>query len=478
MVLQRGRPIAIWGTASPGEMVNVWLPGEHAFCQADAQGRWSVEVGPFEAGGPFDIEIGGRERVALRDVLVGEVWLCSGQSNMEWPVHRSSDPDAEIAAANYPRIRLFVVPHAVSGEPKSDGGGEWVACTPETVADFSAVAYSFGRDVLDSLDVPVGLVQSARSGTPAEAWTSAAALEGRPEFAPILERWAKAIAEYPEAMKRHEEEVALWKEAAAQARAEGKPEPRAPSTPYGPDHPHRPSGLWNAMVAPLVPFAIRGVLWYQGESNASRAEQYRSLFPTLIRAWRAAWKDEALPFLFVQLASFRVGTPEQGLAWAELRDAQREALALPATGMAVTVDIGDPADIHPKNKREVGRRLALLARSRVYGKSGVDSGPLYRSMETEGSALRLRFDHVGGGLVAGKEGLVGFEVAGEDRAFVAATATIEGDAVVLRAEGVARPVAARFAWSDCPTASLFNREGLPASPFRTDDGPGTTAQAR
>ncbi|MGH7152051.1 MAG: sialate O-acetylesterase, partial [Planctomycetota bacterium] len=402
---------------------------------------------------------------------------CSGQSNMEWPADRSAGAEEETTRPADPDLRLLVVPHRVSGEPQQELDARWVGASPNSVPGFSAVALAFGRELRSSLGVPVGLIQATWGGTPAEAWTPRQGLETSEVLRPILERWERSLAEYPEAKRRFEEETARWREASSKAKPEGKPQPRAPSAPAGPDHPHRASGLWNGMVAPLVPFAIRGAIWYQGESNAARAEEYATLFPEMIRRWREAWGGGEFPFLFVQLANFRPGGKADGSTWAELRDAQRRALSLPHTAMAVTIDIGEPGDIHPRNKREVGRRLSLAAKVRVYGLGGTDSGPEYRSASVEGDALRLRFDPASGGLVAKGE-LLGFEIAGEDRRFVPAQARIDGETVLLRSPEVARPVAARYAWADDPPVSLFNGAGLPASPFRTDDGPWQTPGAR
>ncbi len=477
MVLQRGAPIPVWGTADPGEEVTVSIGGRSARANADSGGRWRATLEPLEAGRGLELLAAGWNRLAVRDVRVGEVWVCSGQSNMEWPVNRSAGAEEEAARPADADLRFLVVPHRVSGEPQQEFDARWVEASPTSVPSFSAVALAFGRELRASLGVPVGLVRATWGGTPAEAWTPRQGLETSEVLRPILERWTKNLAEYPEAMKKFEEQTAHWKEASSKAKAEGKAEPRAPSAPPGPEHPHRASGLWNGMVAPLVPFAIRGAIWYQGESNASRAEQYATLFPEMIRRWREAWGQGEFPFLFVQLANFRPGGKADGVTWAELRDAQRRTLTLPHTAMAVTIDIGEPGDIHPRNKTEVGRRLSLAAKARVYGLGAIDSGPLFRSDSVEGDALRLHFDHAKGGLVA-RGGLAGFEIAGEDRRFVPAQARIDGETVLLRSPEVPRPVAARYAWADDPPVSLFNKAGLPASSFSTKDWPWQTAGAR
>lgn len=477
MVLQQGQKVAVWGTAAPGERVTVSLAGKQASALAGEDGRWRVELGPLAAGGPFEMRVEGQNALTLQDVLVGEVWVCSGQSNMAWPVERAANPEQEISQANYPLIRFFTVRQKVAQEPQSEVEGTWEVCSPQTVGHFSAVGYFFARELHRTLGVPVGMINSSWGGTPAEAWTSRPALEADPALRPILENWERVLANYPQALQRYQERLKQWGEEAAKAKAEGRAVPPRPQPPLGPGHPWTPGGLFNGMIAPLTPFAIRGVIWYQGESNAGRAYQYRRLFPTLIQDWRRAWGRGDFPFLFVQLANFMKTLPEPSeSAWAELREAQSMALSLPKTGMAVAIDIGEADDIHPKNKQEVGRRLALAALAIAYGKDVVYSGPLYESMSIEGNRIRLRFKHVDGGLVAKDgEGLKGFAIAGEDRKFVWAEARIEGDTVVVSSPQVPNPVAVRYAWADNPVCNLYNRAGLPASPFRTDDWPGVTA---
>ncbi len=464
MVLQRGRKVPIWGTVQPNEWIAVSFRHQTLRAQADAEGRFRVEIGPFEAGGPDPLFIGGQRRKAVRDVMVGEVWLCAGQSNMDWSVQQSQDAEAEITAATFPQIRLFQTKKGVAGEPQADTEGSWQACAPETVAGFSAVGYSFGRALHQQLGVPIGLIQSAVGGTPAEAWTSRGALEADPALRPLVEKWDAIVRDHPQ-------RLAEWQAAVDQAKAAGA-EP--PAEPPGPTHTHRASGLYNAMIAPLVPFALAGAIWYQGESNAARAHQYRALFPALILDWRRAW-DFDLPFLFVQLASYKVAQPQ---AWAELREAQLRALTLPHTGMAVTIDIGDPADIHPGNKQEVGRRLSLWALAQVYGVDVPYSGPLFERAAVEGDAIRVHFRHAGGLAARGGEALRGLEIAAEGD-FVEAQASIDGETVLVRSASVPRPAHVRYAWTDdAMHANLVNAAGLPASPFRSDDRPGITAAAK
>jgi sialate O-acetylesterase len=481
MVLQEGKRVAIWGTAEPGEQVRVTLGEEKATAAADGEGRWKVELGPLKAGGPFEMTVTGKNSITLHNVAVGEVWICSGQSNMEMAVGNSPrawggvlNAAEEIAAGNYPMIRQFTVRKAVAGQPQRDAEGEWKVANPETVGEFSAVAYFFGRDLYKALNVPVGLIDSSWGGTPAEAWTSAPALAADPELKTILDEWKEKTAEYPKLLEQFQRELKGWEQSSEKAEAEGRPAPPPPQMPADPrSNSWRAAGLYNGMIAPLLPYTMAGAIWYQGESNADRAYQYRKLFPAMIRNWRRAWGEVDFPFLFVQLAGFRQPWAPR-TAWAELREAQTMALALPKTGMAVTVDIGEPYDIHPKNKQEVGRRLALAAEAIAYGRKVVYSGPMYDSMSVEGAGVRLRFTHAGGGLVAKGESLKGFEIAGEDRRFVAAEARISGETVVVRSSKVPHPVAVRYGWDDYPECNLYNKAGLPASPFRTDDWPGVT----
>jgi len=482
MVLQRGKKAPIWGWAEPGEKVRVkgsWqLFGTST--KAKDNGKWMVKIQPPKAGGPYEIVLKGNNTITLKNILVGEVWICSGQSNMQWSVRQSNNAEQEIAGADYPKVRLFTVKRKVADEPQTDCVGNWTMCSPETVPGFSAVGYFFGRELHKELNVPIGLIHTSWGGTPAEAWTRRGALESEPDCVPILERFDEAMAKYPEAKKKYDEDIGKWKEAAEKAKAEGKNPPRRPGPPFGPGNPHSPAGLYNAMIAPLIPYGIQGAIWYQGESNAGRAYQYRQLFPAMITNWRKDWGQGDFPFLFVQLANFMAVEPEPvDSAWAELREAQLMTLALPNTGMAVIIDIGEADDIHPKNKQDVGKRLALWALAKTYGKNLVHSGPIYKSMRTEGNKIILDFEHVGGGLAArGGEPLKGFAVAGAERKFVWADAKIDGNTVIISSNEVSVPVAVRYGWANNPVCNLYNKEGLPASPFRTDDWPGITVDKK
>ncbi|MHC4559163.1 MAG: sialate O-acetylesterase [Planctomycetota bacterium] len=478
MVLQQGEKVSIWGWAEPNEEVMVGVSWHSMMwaVNADKDGKWAFEMNSPKAGGPYEMTISGKNTIVIKNIMIGEVWVCSGQSNMQWSVQASANPEQEIADANYPDIRLFTVERKVAEQPQQDCSGSWTLCSPETVPGFSAVAYFFGRALHKKLDVPIGLIHTSWGGTPAEAWTKRSVLEKDEDFAPILKRYDDAIANYPQAKKEYEQKLEEWKKAAEKAKAEGKKAGRRPGAPFGPGNPHSPAGLYNAMIAPLIPYGIQGAIWYQGESNAGRAYQYRKLFPAMIKNWRDDWGQGDFPFLFVQLANFMAVKPEPAdSAWAELREAQSMTLALPNSGMAVIIDIGEADDIHPKNKQDVGKRLALWALAQTYGKELVYSGPIYKSMEVQGDKIILHFDHVGGGLVArADEPLKGFAIAGEDRKFVWADAKVDGDTVVVGSDKISEPVAVRYAWADNPVCNLYNKEALPASGFRTDDWPGVT----
>ena len=479
LVLQQGMKVNIWGTADPGERVTVTLGDQRASTITESAGQWIVKLGPLNAGGPFTMTIAGKNTLTLHDVLVGEVWVCSGQSNMEMPVGTNAQGwsgnvnnyQDEMARADYPTLRLFTVEKAVAGKPQRDVKGYWVAARPQTVGEFSAVGYFFGRELLKVLHVPIGMIHSSWGGTPAESWTSRPTLESDPEFQSILDAGTKLLSPYPKTFQDFQQQFAEWLEASGHAESEGAPIPAAPTVPGDPRRdPWRPAGLFNAMLMPLTPYAIRGAIWYQGESNADRPAQYRKLFPAMIRDWRRAWEEGDFPFLFVQLANW--GIDQRHSNWPKLREAQLKTLSLPKTGMAVTIDIGDGSDIHPKNKQEVGYRLALAAQAIAYGRDVMYSGPIYESMAVEGEKIRLRFNYVYAGLVSKNwpaPTLSGFEIAGEDRKFVGAEAKIEGETVVVRSENVPHPVAVRYAWGMNPWCNLYNRAGLPASPFRTDD---------
>jgi sialate O-acetylesterase len=435
-VLQADKPVPVWGTAAPGEHVRVSFAGQSVGATAGADGRWIAVLAPLATSVTgADLTIEGRTAVTLHDVLVGEVWLCSGQSNMEFSVdeggaYRVANAPEEVAAARWPLVRQFKVARRASAVPVDTAGGDWVVCSPQTVAHFTAVGYFFARDLCARLGVPVGLINSSWGGTPVESWMSPAALAAFPGFA--------------------------------------NGHPMAGAAPPAGD-PWVPASLFNGMIHPLLPYAIRGALWYQGEANAGHPAEYAKHFPAMITAWRAHFGEGDFPFFWVQLANFNPPHSPPGEPWAFLREAQARALALPATGQAVAIDIGEAGNIHPRNKQEVGRRLALLAKAKVYSLPVDASGPVFLRAEPEGAALRLRFSSAGDGLTAADKPLQSFEVAGADRVFHPAAAVIHGDTILVQSPAVARPVAVRYAWKNAPEANLFNGAGLPAAPFRSDD---------
>ena len=604
MVLQRDLAIPVWGWAEPGERVTATMAGMSATAAAGPDGRWSLKLPAFPAGGPHELVAGGR---TFKDVLVGEVWICSGQSNMEWTVNGSRNAQEEVATADFPRLRHFLVPKRVSARPELDvRGASWQAATPGTVGNWTAVGFFFGRQLLRELDVPIGLIHTSWGGTICEAWTSAEALKTMDDFRPFVESLQAPQRDPGEVQKEYEAKLDAWRRAlekmdpgqegkwadrdvdvsnwktmnlpraweqgglgnfdgvvwfrrevmipaavdlrvslgpiddedvtywngtkigatagwqaprvykvpAALVQAGrnvltvrvldtggggglyGRPEQlsieggpslagpwsyhvgydlaKAPGRPAAPPfaggNPNVPTALYNGMIAPVIPYGIKGAIWYQGESNVGRAKQYQTLFPTMIRDWRSRWGVGEFPFLFVQLANFLPARAEPGeSAWAELREAQELTLGTRNTGQAVIIDIGEANDIHPRNKQEVGKRLALWALGTAYGKSGAISGPIYDAMSVEGSKVRIRFKHVGGGLVAKDGPLRTFAIAGADRTWVWADAAIDGETVVVSSPKVPAPAAVRYAWADNPEGrNLYNQDGLPASPFRTD----------
>ncbi len=466
MVVQRGLPVHVWGMAAPHEAVSVAFRGETKAGNADDDGRWSIYLSPGDAGGPFELSIKATNTIVLHDILVGDVWVASGQSNMEFPMTGLVNAQTEIAAAQYPKIRLFLVKHKPADYPLENVESKgWAACTPETAADFSAVAYFFARNLQQKLGVPIGLIESSWGGTAAESWTSLHTLGADAALMPVFSARAKMVDEQSTNVLRQQREDVEFQKAVEQAKAEGKP---LPWPQWHPDfEAWAPAALFNGMIAPLTPFAIRGVIWYQGESNASpeRAFLYARLFQTMILDWRNSWDEGDFPFLFVQIANWNT---EPGELWPEVRNAQRQALALRNTGMAVTIDIGDPIDIHPKNKQDVGLRLSLAARAITYGEKIEWSGPLYRQITQEEHALRVWFDHANG-LMAKGATVTGFEVAGADGKYSAADAKIEGTSVVVSSAAVPAPVSVRYGWAANPNCNLYNKEGLPASPFQAPE---------
>ena len=601
MVLQRDAPVPVWGRADPGDEITVTFGGQGKTTRAESSGAWQVTLDPLAfSAEPRDLVVQskiGNQKSKIADVLVGEVWLCSGQSNMEMALALAADGPAEAATASHPQIRLFTVGKKSALRPQADCTGQWATCAPETAKAFSAVAFYFGRKLHSELGVPVGLINSAWGGTAAEAWIRPATLATAPSTGPQMPQllagreraialgdsppplklddtgweqpgfadtdwdviklphywdyplypveydgvvWARRTVTIPDAWTGRKLRLGIgavddfettffngvevgrttshtlaprvyevprtlvkpgpavvavratkigWggicgkKEdmRLAPSEGEGAPIPLAGEWRWRPAQltfrtfaPSIPGSLHDGMIAPLVPFGIRGVIWYQGEANAAPATafNYRTTLPLLIADWRREWARGDFPFLFVQLVNFRTptGDPNAPSDWAMLRESQLKTLAVPNTGMAVGIDVGEEADIHPKNKKAIGERLALWALAKTYGKDLVFSGPLYDGMTVEGSRVRLRFQHAAGLAARGGTPLVGFAVAGEDRRFVRAEAAIEGEAVVISCPTVPKPVAVRYAWADNPFGcNLVNGADLPASPFRTDE---------
>jgi sialate O-acetylesterase len=435
-------------------------------------------VGPEAA---IKIVVKGKNQIVLKNILVGEVWICSGQSNMQWTVKDSHDPQGVMKDAKDPGLRLYSVPRTTSMTPQTNVPHDkdpkynftrWVECDGKNVEYFSAVAYHFGQHLRKTRKVPVGLIHTSWGGTPAESWTSRASLDSVPELRYYHENLSKAIKNYDadKAKQQYQEALKKWEKDSADAKTAGKPAPRRPQMPQVPGTgPWTPSSLYNAMIAPLIPYGIAGAIWYQGESNAGKAYEYRTLFQTMITDWRRNWGQGDFPFLFVQLAPFESGGPNGAQNWPELREAQFMALALPKTGMAVITDVGDAKDIHPKKKQPVGERLALAARALAYGEAIAYSGPVYEAMSVQGNRAILKFAQAAGGLEAKGGKLTGFTIAGADEKFVPADAEIIGpDTIAVSAVGVAKPEAVRFGWSNNPQVNLWNKAGLPATPFRTD----------
>ncbi len=472
MVIQRDQPVHIWGKASPDEAVAVTFRNSTQSTKADNLGRWSVYLAPGAAGGPFDLTVKANNTIAFKDILVGDVWVASGQSNMEFKLRQADNAQTEIAAAKYPKIRRTLLDRKVSDFPVEDAPGQpWTDINPDNAGGASAVAYFFARHLQEKLGgIPIGIIESFWGGTPVEAWTSLRGIGSDPALMPIFSEWAKVQENWPTVSANYEKQLAAWNAASEAVKAGGPTPPAKPAlTETRPGGAFTPAGLYNAMIAPLTPYAIKGALWYQGETNANAnpngASLYARAFQTMIRDWRRSWGEGDFPFFYVQLANYKANP-----AWADLREAQRQTLSLANTGMAVTIDIGIPGNIHPTNKQDVGLRLALAARVVAYGEKIEDSGPMYRQTVRESGALRVWFDHTTGGMTAkGGGALKGFEVAGADRKFVPAEAKIEGTSVVAWSTTVANPLYVRYAWADNPDCNLYNGEGLPASPFKSTE---------
>ncbi len=474
MVFQQKQSNPVWGWAAPGETIVVEIHGQSHLTKADGEGNWRVELRPIPAGGPYQLHIQGESsKFFIEDVLVGEVWICSGQSNMVWSIQNSFDADLEKLSADYPEIRLITVPRVGTQEPQEDFAGSWDKCSATTIADFSAVGYFFGRRLHQVLDVPVGLIDNAWGGSAAEAWIRRDVLENDARFDQLMDWWEQeeSTYDYESALTEWHTKHASWLASGRQ----GDP-PRRPANPMAGNH--RPGNIYNGVLHPTIGYGIQGVIWYQGESNASRAYQYRDLFPLMINHWREEWGEGNFPFYYVQLADFLAETeqPEES-AWAELREAQTMTMDLVEnTGQAVIIDVGEGRDIHPRDKKTVADRLARWALGRDYGKDIAYQSPTYRSMQKEGNRIVLTFDHSRSGLYSfDTADPVGFAIAGEDKNFVWAEAKIiDNNRVEVWSDSVSDPVAVRYAWANNPVCNLYSREGLPVTPFRTDDWPGIT----
>jgi sialate O-acetylesterase len=514
MVLQADAKIPVWGMAAAGEEIQVALADKSAKTKADAEGKWFIELEPLPASTTSQtLVVTGSNRIEIRDVLMGEVWICSGQSNMYFAMDHDEDAPKEITVAD-PYLRHFFVPEQGAVHPAFTLRGGWKSFGPETGKRFSAVAYYFGKNLRARLNRPVGLVVSSWGGSNIQAWMSIESLQQTPAFTKDVEvyqdflehydenknSYAQRVQEFERQNKQWSEEVdkpyraalAAWDARAREAKARGQVEPPkptisrpAPTRPLSPEGDRGvPSTPFNAMISPLIPYGVKGVLWYQGESNTPQGEDYFELLSRMILDWRKRWGRDDLPVVVVQLPLFRQPAREAveeshkgNFAW--VRDAQFRILKLPQTGLAVALDQGNPADIHPKRKSEVGRRASLVARRLAYSEDIVATGPFYQSMKVEGGKARLTFTSIGAGLSIGPtsggaspqpgDKLSGFAIAGANKKWFAAEAQIDGDTVVVGSKEVSSPVAVRYGWGSNPPCNLYNKDGLPAAPFRTDD---------
>lgn len=481
MVLQQGIQNKVWGTAKPDEKVTVRFGTQQHITTTKADGTWHIFLDPvLEYGGPHTLTVTGQNTLQFKDVLIGEVWICSGQSNMQWSVNQANDSDLEKASAQYPDIRLISVPQVGTQEPQWNFEGAWQLCSPDTVGDFSAVGYFFGRQLHQTLGVPVGLVDNAWGGSAADAWVKRDKIASHPTLNAIHNRWIETEKNMPALMAAHEKRMEAHHAAVAKAKAEKKRVPRAPRSPDSQMRGNqRPGNIHSGVLTPSIGYGIRGAIWYQGESNATRAYQYRELFPFMIKSWREEWGLGDFPFYWVQLADFRSEKNEPAESdWAELREAQTMTMkALPNTGEAVIIDIGEGKDIHPRNKQDVAKRLARWALAETYKQKDIFCrSPIYKHMEKQDSKVILSFDNVEKGWRPfDVNEPLGFTIAGDDRTFHSATARILGDGrIEVSSPNVSAPVAVRYAWADNPICNMYSGVGLPLTPFRTDDFPGVT----
>ncbi len=466
MVIQRNCKAPVWGTANDGEKVTVSFRGRKETTKAK-DGKWMLKIKTGGADGPFEMTISGENEIMIENVLVGEVWLCSGQSNMVQTVSGSDTAKQTMADCENPNLRLLKIPRTISPEPLDEITVPWMECSWDSVGSFSSVAYYFGLDLQQNLGVPVGIIQSSFGGAFAESWMSKEALEDLPSAQPVLEFIVKQRVDHEKnKVPKYEKNLAAYKVTLAKAKRDGAKPPKKPNPPRSKGD---PSEMFNAMIHPLIPYRIAGAAWYQGEANAINAgfaANYHNVLPALIEDWREFWNQGNFPFLIVQLANFRA-KPHQD--WPTLREAQTRTLSVKNTAMAVTIDLGEKDNIHPKKKQPVGQRLSLAARAIAYGEDIPYSGPVFRSMRRNGAAIAVKFDHVYDGLEAKGSTVKGFEIAGADKKFFDAHGVISGDSVIVSHPDVAKPVAVRYAWAAFPVCNLYNSAGLPAGPFRTDD---------
>jgi len=465
MVLQQKQQNKVWGRANPGEKVAVSIAGSSQETEADGDGDWSVLLDPLSAGGPHELVISSSNQITLNDVLVGEVWICSGQSNMQWRVDSTNDADLVRATAAYPKLRMISYPNKGSQEPIwTHDASNWMVCSPATVGKFSAVGYFFGRELSQSIKVPIGLINNSWGGSAADAWIDRPLLEANADYQLTLKNWQAEEQQYEMLSTKTERSEQEEKQLSnLRRRLSGN---------------QRPANIYNGVLRSHLGYGIRGAIWYQGESNASRAYQYRYLFPMMIANWRDQWNQREFPFYWVQLADFRdeQGEPSES-AWAELREAQTMTMSkLPNTGEAVIIDVGEGKDIHPRNKLTVGQRLARWALAKQYGADLACQSPTYKSMERAAGKIILTFEHVSGGWRPfDVKNPIGFAIAGDDKQFVWAEAkVIDGTQIEVSSSTISDPVAVRYAWADNPVCNMFSGVGLPLTPFRTDDWPGVT----
>ncbi len=473
MVIQHNTDVPFWGWGDPREKISIkasWLLSD-TIVWANQEGEWNLTLNSPDAGGPYEIIFKGKNEIILEDILAGEVWLASGQSNMAMALNRCENAETEIAKAAYYGIRFFHIERTFAQEPQTDCEGIWKKCTAESVEEFSAVAYYFARMIHEKLDVPVGVISASKGGSPAESWLNAESIRSDSSLRSIFQMWEKWEEDYPKTESLYQNEVSAWKLEKEQAFVLHSAFPAAPLVPESVDmisKPHRrPGALYNAMIAPIIPFAIKGVIWYQGENNVSRPLQYESLFNALISQWRREWMIGNFPFYYVQIAPY--GYTDYLLQASMLRESQYRVSSIPNTGMVVTTDIGDLTNMHPKNKKDVGGRLAFWALANTYGFEEMEySGPVFKSMTIDDNSIQLHFAHKGSGLVCKGDSLTDFMIAGSDRIFQSATAIIRNGPVVLSHHMIKNPVALRFAWMINTQPNFYNDEGLPALPFRTD----------